>query len=328
MICPWTSMQVIISRMKSLAVLALASSTALLLAACGSDSDTASDGESSAATAGAPVSVAAAFYPLAFLVEQVGGDRVELSDLTAPGTEPHDLELAADALVTLEEADLVVFQEGFQPAVDDALAARDGNVLDLSPVATRTLGQEEAPAQGEEAEYKPGLDPHFWNDPSIYADAAMLVADALVAADPEGEDAYRANADALVAELTAIDEEAAEALSSCAITTLVTGHEAFGYFADRYGFDNVPIAGISPEAEPSASALAEVTDIVRAKGVTTIYTETLAAPDIAETVAAETGAKTAVLDPLEGITDQSAGTDYPSIMRVNIDAVVAGQQCL
>ena len=288
----------------------------IALAACGSGTDDpAGDPTSSADTA---VYVAVGFYPLEYLVEQVGGDRVSLTRLTPPGSEPHDLELTPTALATIQITDLVVYQAGFQPAVDDALDTRDGGSLDVSAVATRVLGGGGAHED---------RDPHFWTDPTWYAEAAGLVADALTQADPEGADAYAANLDELTTELAALDAEAAIALASCRVATLVTAHDAFGYFADRYGFESVSIAGISPDTEPSASELAEVAEVVTTEGVTTVYTETLVSADVAETVAAETGAATAVLDPLEGLTDAAAGTDYPSIMRANIATAAAGQDC-
>lgn len=319
--------------MKTSPLVALMSVALLASAACGSDSESGADAAGGDSAGGdTAITVAAGFYPLEYLVERVGGDRVDLSVLTPPGTEPHDLELTPDALATLQDADLVVYQAGFQPAVDDAIGGRDADSLDVSTVATRVLeeGEEHEGEEGEEhaeEEEHGGTDPHFWNDPTIYGQAAALVADALTEADPDGADTYAANLAELTSELTALDEDATAALGSCTIKTLVTAHDAFGYFTDRYGFESVSIAGISPDTEPSASELAEVTETVAAEGVTTIYTETLVSADIAETVAAETGAVTAVLDPLEGVTDESAGTDYPSIMRANIATAAAGQDC-
>lgn len=298
-----------------------------LLALAGCGGATPEDDES-----GRP-SVAAAFYPLEFLVDRVAADRVDIVSLTPAGAEPHDVELTPDALVTLEDADLVVYLAGFQPAVDDALPAGGPATLDLSPLATRaTAGgvhaeeDEDAGGEGEHAD-DGDRDPHFWTDPIVYAEAAVLVADALAQVDPDGATAYRANAETLVGELRDLDDEAIAAFGSCDSTTLVTAHDAFGYFAARYGFEAISIAGISPESEPSAGDLAEVTEAVRDSGVGTIYTETLVSPDVAEVVAAETGARTAVLDPIEGITDSSAGTDYLSTMRANIGEIVTGQGC-
>lgn len=154
-----------------------------------------------------------------------------------------------------------------------------------------------------------------------------LVADRLIEMDPTHESTYRANADALSADLDDLDTAYREGLASCGQEHMVTTHEAFGYLALNYGFDQVGITGISPEAEPSPARLAEVATIVRETGVDTIYSEVLVGTDIAETVASETGADVLVLDPVEGLTEESAGQDYLEVMRSNLDTLRTGQQC-
>ena len=283
------------------------------------------------------LSVVAAFYPLEFLAAGVGGDRVTVTGLTPPGAEPHDLELSPQSLASLTDADLAVVLSDFQPAVDDAVAGTSVEVLDLAELADRLPGaaegdhaDEHAAEDGhtEEQEHAHGgTDPHFWTDPTNMAEAAELVADAFTEADPDGADVYAANAEELVAELTTLDEEARTTLGSCEIDTLVTAHDAFGYFGDRYGFDVRPINGLTPEQEPDARTLGEISDFVVDSGITTVYTETLVPTAIADTVAAEAGVRTAVLDPLEGLTDDSAGSDYLEIMRANIATVRDGQSC-
>lgn len=356
--------------MKPSLVLAAGVVAAVTLSACGGTDDgqgsTAVDAgaatdDAASAPAGEPaLQVAAGFYPLEFLVREVGGERVETVGLTPPGAEAHDLELTADSLVTLTDADLLVYLETFQPAVDDAVASRSGPSLDLGSVATREYaegegdshdhgGEEDHAHEGEEThadehahedehahdethagedEHAHGAtDPHFWTDPTVMAQAAEVVREALTQADPDGAADYAANTEALVAELETLDTTAQEALAACEVTTLVTAHDAFGYFADRYGFESAPISGLSPEDEPSPAELAAITDLVNERGVSTVYTETLIPTDLADTVAAETGAATAVLDPVEGITDDSPGDDYLSVMEANIATVADGQRC-
>ena len=278
------------------ALLAVAS---LALAACGT-------------TAGADggTQVLTSFYPLEFVTERVGGDRVEVTSLTPPGAEPHDLELTPRDVATISEAELVVVLTGFQPAVDDAVDQQAADALDVTAAA----------------DLEPG-DPHFWLDPTRLADVADAVADRLADADPDGAEAFRANADDLRADLEGLDDEMAAGLRTCERTDLVTSHDAFGYLARRYGLDEIGIAGLSPEAEPQPGTLAEVADHVDEHGVTTIFTETLVSPEIAEAVAAETGATTAVLDPIEGITDESSGDGYLEVMRSNLEALRKGLGC-
>ncbi|MGJ7440680.1 metal ABC transporter substrate-binding protein [Aquipuribacter sp. MA13-6] len=307
-------------------------------AAASTDPSEAADPEASVEAAAPSLAVVASFYPLQFLTERVAGDRAEVTGLTPPGAEAHDLELTPQSLAGLTESDLVVTLAGFQPPVDEALAGMTVPVADLAPVADRELaqgeddghghGDEHSDEEGEHSEEEGGdTDPHFWTDPTHMAEAAQVVADALAEADPEGAETYAANAQALVAELTELDTEAEAAFASCEVDTLVTAHNAFGYFGDRYGFEIRAINGISPDQEPDARALAEISDYVAENGISTVYTETLLSSAVADTVASEAGVQTMVLDPLEGLTDESPGADYLEVMRANIDAVTTGQVC-
>ncbi|MGI9196774.1 MAG: metal ABC transporter substrate-binding protein, partial [Candidatus Nanopelagicales bacterium] len=244
--------------------------------------------------------VVAAFYPLAYAAEQVGGDAVDVIDLTPPGAEPHDLELTAQQVAQIAEADLVLYIPGFQPAVDEAVAQQAGDrALDVT--------------QG--IDLIPG-DPHVWLDPVNMSIIGTSIADRLGTSLPDLADTATAGAQRLSADMSALNDEWTAGTQSCTIRDLVVSHEAFGYLARAYGFTQVGIAGLSPESEPSPARLAEVAALVKNRGVTTIYYETLVDPKIAQTVAAETGATTAVLDPLEGLPPGSDG-NYVSVMRDN-----------
>ena len=174
-----------------------------------------------------------------------------------------------------------------------------------------------------------GIDPHFWLDPLRLADVGDASPSGSSALVPDDADTFTQNAAALREQLEALDAEFSAGLADCANTDLVTSHQAFGYLADRYGLTQIGISGLSPDEEPTPAQLAVVTDFVDANDVTTIYYETLVDPGIAETVASETGASTAVLDPLEGLSaDASDGdADYLSVMRANLAALQAGQGC-
>jgi zinc transport system substrate-binding protein len=288
---------------------------ALPLAACADDGG-AADGR---------LAVVTSFYPLQYVTERVAGDRAQVSDLTRPGSEPHDLELAPRDVAAITDADLVVYLGGgFQPSVEDALAsdAAPDTTLDVAGPARldRTLA-----AGGEHTE--PGRDPHFWLDPTRLAAVSKAVADRLAQADPDGAATYAANQQALAADLTALDRELAAGLADCANPDLVTSHTAFGYLAARYGLTQVGILGLTPDQEPDPGSLARAADFVHDHQVRTIYYETLVSPDVARTVAGETGAQTAVLDPIESLTTTSAGSDYLAIMRSNLSALQKGQPC-
>ena len=271
------------------------------------------------------VSVVASFYPLAEAASKVGGDLVSVQNLTPPGVEPHDLELAPDDIEAIANADVIVYLGGgFQPAVEDALAEAEHAVTvdALNSVATNA-----APAS--EAEEGLTVDPHVWLDPARFEEIVRAVADALAKADPANEATYAANAQAYIAKLAALDEEFRAGLSDCARTTIVTSHEAFGYLADAYGLTQVGILGLSPEAEPDPRRLAELRDLVEREGVTTIFAEELVSPKVAETLASEAGVQVAVLNPIESLTDaqEKAGEDYLSVMRGNLDTLRKALDC-
>lgn len=275
------------------------------------------------------VDVVASFYPLQMVAQEVGGDRVDVTSVTPPGAEPHDVELSPAQVAAVGDADLVVYQSGFQPAVDDALAqTAPAHVVDATEVAdlaaTATDHTDDAHSEDDGHDHD-GLDPHFWLDPSRMPAVADAVADALAQIDPEGADTYRANAQALAERFTALDEEYAAGLATCERRVFVTGHEAFGYLAQRYDLEQVGIAGLDPETEPSPARLREVGDLVRDEGVTTIFFETLASPKVAQTLAADLGVQTAVLDPIEGLVDDAQ--DYFSIAEANLDALRVALSC-
>lgn len=250
--------------------------------------------------------VAAGFYPLAFAAEEVGGGRVTVTNLTPAGSEPHDLEVSPDDVAALREADLVLLLgHGFQPQLEDAAGDGD-NVLQLLDTEGLALLSDE--------------DPHVWLDPIRYAEIARRIATAL-----EGP----AAAEPFAAELEALDEEFSRDLADCERHELVTSHEAFGYLAERYGLEQIAVTGLSPEAEVDPGRLEDVVEAVRENGATTVFVEPLVSPRIAETVARETGTTTAVLDPLEGLTEDQAsnGDDYFSVMRRNLAALRAALGC-
>jgi zinc transport system substrate-binding protein len=313
---------------------------ALALAACG-------DGDPGGSAGGDRLQVVASFYPIAEAATRVGGDRVEVTNLTPAGTEPHDLEISPDQVDSLLDADVVLYLgQGFQPAVADVVDQRDGTSvdllegLDLDPGGEAHAHEGEGEGGGHAGEGEEGgehageggeggLDPHFWLDPQRMVEAVGLVEDALADAAPDDADAFADRAARYEGELTALDEEMAAGLSDCARDEIVTSHAAFHYLAERYGLTQVPITGLSPEAEADADRLDELTDLVRDRGVTTVFSESLMSPEAAETLAREADVDTAVLNPLEGLTDRQIeqGDDYVSVMRQNLAALQEALGC-
>jgi zinc transport system substrate-binding protein len=250
--------------------------------------------------------VVAAFYPVAFAAEAIGGRSVEVTNLTPPGVEPHDLEAKPSDVEKIESADLVLLLgHGFQPQLEDAAGHSDKVLLLLDT---------------------PGLhrfdngDPHVWLDPARFSLIVQRIGGALH--DPE-------TTARLVAQLRALDREYRTGLAHCDRHEIVTSHEAFGYLAQRYGLQQIGITGLSPEAEPKPQDLQHVIDVVRKTHATTVFFETLLSPRIADTVASETHTKTAVLNPIEGLTPAEAarGEDYFSLMRSNLSALRTALGC-
>lgn len=238
--------------------------------------------------------VVAAFYPIAFAAQQIGGDGFTVRNMTPPGVEPHDLELSGSDIREIARAGLVLYLGGgFQPAIEDAIDSTSAPAVDLlDAVETKD-------------------DPHVWLDPVRYAAIAVRIGEELD---------RRPAAERFAARLRALDNDFQSGLSRCGRHEIVTSHSAFGYLAERYGLKQVAITGISPEAEPTPRELESVVRQARDVAATTVFFETLVSPRLAETVAREVGAKTAVLDPLEGLTEKeiAAGESYFSVMRENL----------
>ncbi|MEV4619816.1 zinc ABC transporter substrate-binding protein [Asanoa sp. NPDC049573] len=281
----------------------------------------------SAAAAG-KVDVVAAFYPLQFVSEQVGGAHVAVTNLAKPGAEPHDLELSARQVGRVSDAKVIVYLKGFQPAVDDAVDQVGGDrAFDVGgAVPLLAAGDSDHVHEGETGHSDGSTDPHVWLDPTRLATIGQQVADRLAAADPDHAADYTANAARLRTALTGLDQQFAAGLANCQRRELVTGHAAFGYLAQRYHLEQVGLTGVTPDTEPAPQRLAAVAQEAREHGATTIFFETLVSPKVADTIAHEVGAKTAVLDPIEGLQPGATG-DYFSIMRANLTTLRTALDC-
>ncbi len=296
---------------------------ALVLSGCGAMS--AAGGSHAGA---AKLHLVASFYPLQWTLQQISGPGAVVDSLTKPGAEPHDLELSPQEVGSVAAADLVVYLKGFQPAVDAAVSQEaSGRGYDVSKAADLNLTYSPIEGGRQHRTAAGATDPHFWLDPVRLAAVAEALAGRLAKLDPGHATRYRASAGALKAKLDALDRDFKDGLADCTRKDLVTSHNAFGYLAQRYGIIQAGITGLTPDAEPKPADLARVADFVRKNHVRTIYYETLVSPTIAEAVAAETGAATEVLDPIEGLTGRSQGKDYLQVMRSNLANIRKGQPC-
>lgn len=292
---------------------------------------------------GDKLKVTASFYPMQFLAERIGGEHVAVTSLTKPGVEPHDLELTPRQIGSISESDYVLYLKGIQPAVDDAiLQSGVKNTVDAATLTTledhgsevsghdhgheeeahEDEGHEEhAEGDGHNHGEEGGADPHIWLDPVKYAEVAKGVGKSLEKADPDHAADYKKNTEALVGELNKLNTAYETGLKNTATKTFITTHSAFGYLAERYGLTQQGIAGIDPEAEPSPARIQEIHTIAEKEKATTVFFETLASDRTAKTLAKDTGLKTGVLDPLEGITKKSQGADYIEVMESNLSAL-------
>ena len=328
-------MKMIVMRSSTRAAVAgLAALATITLAGCGG-SDASDSGGS-----GDKLDIVASFYPLEFIAKTVGGDAVNVTTLTAPGVEPHDLELTPKQVGTIAGAKLVVFEKSLQPAVDEAVAqnAKDAG-FDVAPAAKLENTGADFEEHEEEGATTPtnsatpaafteeALDPHFWLDPVRYAGVVTAVTDKLVELDSAHADGYKQRSEALLAEVNKLDGEYKTGLQSCQLKTFVTSHEAFAYLAKRYGLTMVGIAGFTPDAEPTPARIKEVQDIVRKEKVTTIFYEELVSPKVAESIARDVHVKTAVLSPIEGLSDANSQETYLTLMRENLQELQKANTC-
>ncbi len=305
---------------KSALAATAAVTTTLALTACSPQED---DGK---------LQVLAAFYPLQFVTEYIGGKYVTIDSLTPQGAEPHDIELAPAHTRAIGTADLVIYQSGFQAAVDEAIEARNPeHVYDAAVHAQLEPGHshsedehadEEAAGDGHD---HGATDPHFWLDPTLLAHVAEDINAQLAKQDPKNASAFQENTDKLLEELATLDKNYTEDLKTCEQRSIVVTHEAFGYLAHKYDFEQVGITGIDPETEPSPAQLRSVKEHIAEHNITTIFFETLTSPKVAQTLAQDLNVATRVLDPIEGLVDPNE--TYLTVMEANLQALKTGMHC-
>lgn len=254
--------------------------------------------------------VVAGSYPLAEMARALVGDDAEVIDLTPSGAEPHDLELSPKQVDRILDADLLIYiGGGFQPAV-----------ADVAPRAPRSLDVLKALGRSTSS------DPHVWLDPAAMADLVSPLQAALSRDRPQLREALMRRGLELRTQLRALDVRWRTGLTQCQRRLLVTAHAAFGSMAQRYGLRMEAIAGLSPESEPDPQRLDQLRQLVKDEGVTTVFTEELVSPAVARTLARETGAATAVLDPLESAR-RLGDPGYIARMDANLAAVRKALGC-
>ena len=268
--------------------------------------------------------VVASFYPLYFIAERVAGRYNDVVDLTPPGVEPHEYELTVRQVAEIDNARVGFYERGVAPSIDQAMDNDSPDrALDVTSVVPLA-----APVAGSGVEHtSDDKDPHFWQDPTLMAEATRAFASTMAEADPAHAAYYRAQGRRLVRDLGRVDTEYRRTLANCRVDTIVVSHDAFEYLARRYGVDVVPIAGLEPDAEPSLQRLHDLANLIRDRGVTTVFFETLASPDLAESLAGDVGVRSAVLDPIEGLSSDDPDATYLTLMRQNLAALAKAGDC-
>lgn len=288
-----------------------------LLSGCAGKEKAADDGK---------LNVMTSFYPVYDFTVKVGGDKVNVKNMVPAGTEPHDWEPGTRDIADLEEADVFVYSgagmEHWTESVIHSLDNKDLLIVEASKGISLREGHGEE-EEGEEEHDHGEFDPHVWLDPQNAKKEMENIKDALCKADPDHKDYYESNYKTYSEKLDQLDQSFKETLAAVPNKSIVVSHEAYGYLCAAYGLTQVGIEGLAPDSEPDPARMAEVIDFVRENKVKTIFFEELASPKVAEAIAKETGAKTEVLNPIEGLSDEElkAGEDYISVMEKNLAAL-------
>lgn len=271
--------------------------------------------------------VASSYYPLYDFTRNIGGGKVSVINMTPPGAEPHDYEPSPQELIAAHESDVFIYNgEQMEPWINSFLADHKGPTVEASHgIELIEAGSDE---DHEGHDHGPA-DPHFWLDPVLAQQIVVNIRDGLSRADPENKDYYHSQAEDYRQKLIELDQSFADGVSSCTIDTAISSHGAFSYLAHRYGFHVESIAGIEPDDEPSPAKMAKITDAVKQNGIKYIFFESLVSPRLAQTIASETGVKTLVFDPIEGLSqaDQDKGRDYISVQYDNLKNLKRALDC-
>ncbi len=269
------------------------------------------------------IQVYASIYPMYDFAQKIGKDRIDLKLVTPPGAEPHDWEPTARNIAEMKEADVFIYNgAGFESWVDKLVRTIDSDSLILVDTSS---GVEllKATDHIHDHGHAHQMDPHIWLDPIRAKKQAENIQNAFIQADPANRAFYEKNYQEFSEEIESLHKQYRDALSNVKRREMIVSHAAFGYLAERYGLEQIPISGISPQEEPSPAKMAQITRLCRERQVKYIFFETLASPKLAEVLADEVGAQTAVLNPIGGLTQQEidAGKDYFSIMKENLEVL-------
>src|SRR3989344_142377 len=268
--------------------------------------------------------VVTSFYPLYFFAEWIGGDLTHITNIIPVGIEPHDYELTGQDMATIEKSKLVILNGGRLESWGEKIKQN----IDLHKTLIITVGEGLATQYFVEDE-KNRIDPHVWLAPALAKQMVNKIAIGFAEANPTNAGYYAARAATLDLALDSLDQEYQQGLANCVRRDFITSHNAFGYLAAAYNLNQIPIAGLSPETEPSPRQLAEVARLAKQTGAKIIFFESLASPKLSQAIASEIGAQIMVLNPIEGLTESEivAGRNYLTEMRQNLINLKIALQC-
>jgi zinc transport system substrate-binding protein len=271
----------------------------------------------------AKIKTVASFYPLYYFAKEIGDDKADVSDITPSGAEPHDYEPSPQEIAEIESSRLLILNgAGLESWGDSVRQNLSSDTITI--VASEGLDLQSISEGGKNIE-----DPHVWLSPIMSEKIAEKITEGFIEADSDNEQYYRRNENALIARLQKLDSDYKSALDDCALHSIVTSHAAFGYLASVYDFTQIPIAGISPDSEPSPKQLAGLSDYIRANHLKYIFFENSSSAKLSETLASEAGAETLVLSPLESLNtdDIARGNDYFTVMEANLSNLKIALEC-
>lgn len=267
--------------------------------------------------------VVGSFYPMQYFASQIAGNTAEVITITPADAEPHDYEPSTGDIVKIDQAKLLILNgevEAWGAKIKANLQGSSTTVITAGDgLFTRTLTENGSSSQ----------DPHIWLDPILAKQEVAKISSALQQVNPSQVTLYQSNQQNLDIRLDQLDAQYKTGLAHCQKRDIVTSHAAFGYLGARYGLNQVAIAGLSPDEEPSAEQLATVTDFVKKNDIHYIFFESLVSPKLSQTIATETGVQTLELNPIEGLTaqDQQQGKDYFTIMESNLSNLQTALVC-
>ena len=262
------------------------------------------------------ITVVATFYPLYDITRKIAGDKLNVDALIPAGVEPHDYEPSPEDIIKLSRAKgFITIGFRFSGIENKLMESYDGKITAIDSKKGITLLNAQGGDKGE-IERNSGKDPHIWLSPTNMIIIAGNIRDGLKNIDPLNAGLYDENAKKIIEELKLLDSEYRKGLFGCRKSVILTNHRAFAYVARDYGFNQVGISGLEPETEPTAKEIIRIKEEAIKNNATYIFTEELVDARIAQAIAGEIGAKTIVLNPIEGT--KNPNEDYFSLMRANL----------